>query len=304
MILVAGGTGTLGTILVRKLCDRGLAVRVLSRKPAAPSQLPDSVETVTADVRDGASLASAVRGCTTVISAIQGFAGEPKASPESIDRDGNFNLIAASVAAGVEHFVLVSVLDAAADHPISVHPAKFAAEQRLRGSGLTWTIVRPAAYLETWTGLVGAKLQDKHQCLVFGPGRNPINFVSARDVAALIDLALQDQGLRGQVLDVAGPENLSFVQIAERLIQASGEHGKIKHIPLAMLRVMSVLARPVSPMFARQAKAAVVMNTMDMSVDTSHIRDRFPAIPATTFDEVVKQQCGDRDTHAAERRTA
>jgi uncharacterized protein YbjT (DUF2867 family) len=100
---------------------------------------------------------------------------------------------------------------------------------------------------------------------------------------------IHDPSLRGQVLEVTGPENLTFTQLAERLITASGQPGRIRHIPLAMLRAMSVLARPVAPVFARQAQAAVVMNTTDMTADVAAIRDRFPTIPATTLDEVLRR---------------
>jgi NADH dehydrogenase len=131
---------------------------------------------------------------------------------------------------------------------------------------------------------------SSEQAVVFGPGRNPINFVSARDVAALVDLAVHDPSLRGQILEVAGPENLTFTELAERLIAASGQPGRIRHVPLPMLRVMSLLARPVSPMYARQAQAAVVMNTTDMRADLSTIRDRCPTVPATTLDEVLGRQ--------------
>jgi uncharacterized protein YbjT (DUF2867 family) len=290
VILVAGGTGTLGSQVVRRLSDRGLAVRVLTRDPALAAHLPASVDSLTGDLRDPSAAAAAVRGCETVISAVHGFAGPGKPSPEAIDRDANRALIRAAAAAGVRHLVLVSVLGAAPDHPMSLHRAKHAAEQTLRASGLAWTIVRPAAYLETWIAIVGAKLASNGPALVFGPGRNPIDFVSAHDVAAVVDLAVHDPSLRGQVLEVAGPENLTFTQLAERLITASGKPGRIRHIPLALLRAMSLLARPVSPAFARQAQAAVVMNTTDMTVDVTAIRDRFPTIPATTLDEVIRRQ--------------
>jgi uncharacterized protein YbjT (DUF2867 family) len=290
MILVAGGTGTLGTQLVRRLSDRGLPVRVLTRDPARAAHLPGSVEVLTGDLRDSAAVAAAVHGATTVVSAVHGFAGLGKPSPEAIDRDANRALIQAAADADVQHLVLVSVLGAAPDHPMSLHRAKHAAEQALQASGLAWTIIRPAAYLETWIAIIGAKLADRGQALVFGPGRNPINFVSAHDVAAVAALAVHDPSLQGQVLEVTGPENLSFTQLAERLITASGQPGRIRHVPLAMLRAMSVLARPVSPVFARQAQAAVVMNTTDMTVDVAAIRARFPTIPATTLDEVLRRQ--------------
>ncbi len=290
MILVAGGTGTLGTLVVRRLSERGLGLRVLTRDPARAVHLPDAVQTLTGDLQDPAAVAEAVRGCDTVISAVHGFAGPARPSPEAIDRDANRALIQAAAGAGVRHLVLVSVLDAAPDHPMSLHRAKYAAEQALETSGLPWTIIRPACYLETWIAVIGAKLASDGQALVLGPGRNPINFVSARDVAAAVDLAVHDQSLRGQLVEVAGPENLTFSQLADRLITASGKPGRTRHIPLPMLRVMSLLARPLSPTFARQAHAAVVMNTTDMTLDVSAIRGRLPTIPATTLDDVIRRQ--------------
>lgn len=290
MILVAGGTGTLGTQVVRLFVDRGQDVRVLSRDPARTAHLPGTVQILAGDLRDPATIAAAVRGCATVVSAVHGFAGPGRPSPETIDRDANRGLIQAAAAAGVGHMVLVSVLGAAPDHPMSLHRAKHAAEQALQAAGLPWTVIRPAAYLETWIGIVGAKLADEGQALVFGPGRNPINFVSADDVAAVVDLAVHDRSLHGQVVEVAGPENLTFTQLAERLIAVSGRPGRTRHIPLPMLRAMSLLARPVSPMFARQAQAAVVMNTTDMTVDLAAIRDRLPTVPATLLDEVLSRR--------------
>src|SRR6266542_2244866 len=266
MILVAGGTGTLGTRLVRLLSDRGVEVRVLTRDPARAAHLPHTVQILTGDLREPAAVAAAVRGCSTVVSAVHGFVGPGKPSPESIDRDANLALIQAAATAGVEHLVLVSGLGVAADHPMSLYRAKFAAEQALRASGLRWTIIRPSAYLETWIGVTGAKLAGKGQALVFGPGRNPVNFVAAEDVA--------------------GPENLTFTQIADQLIAAGGRPGRTRHIPLPMLRAMSVLARPAAPSFARQAQAAVMMNTADISA----IRDRLPTVPATTLHDLLTRQ--------------
>src|SRR6266545_2868572 len=225
MILVAGGTGTLGTRLVRLLSDRGVEVRVLTRDPARAAHLPHTVQILTGDLREPAAVAAAVRGCSTVVSAVHGFVGPGKPSPESIDRDANLALIQAAATAGVEHLVLVSGLG-----------------------------------------------------------------VAAEDVAVAVDLAIHDRSLRGQSVDVAGPENLTFTQIADQLIAAGGRPGRTRHIPLPMLRAMSVLARPAAPSFARQAQAAVMMNTADMTVDVSAIRDRLPTVPATTLHDLLTRQ--------------
>jgi len=286
VILVAGGTGRLGRRLVQLLVDAGERVRVLTRDRSRAHEMPSEVEIVDGDVRDPSAVASAMHACTKVVSAVHGFAGPGNPSPESIDRDGNRNLVRAAADAGVQHFVLVSVYDAREDHPMSLHRAKFAAEHALRGSGMRFTIVRATAFLETWMFVIGGSLANKGQAIVFGPGRNPINFVSVRDVGALVAQCVRETTSADEVLEIGGPENLDFVTVAERLIESSGRPGRIKHVPLPVLRAMSILARPFSPVFARQARAAVVMNTTDMTLDASH-RARFPRVPSTRLADLL-----------------
>ena len=290
MILVAGGTGTLGRLVVERLAAAGERVRVLTRDAARARALPTAVDDVAiGDVRDEASVAAAVAGATCVVSAVHGFVGARDASPESVDREGNAVLVRAAARAGVGRFVLTSVHDARPDHPMSLHRAKFAAEQELRASGLPFVIVRPTSFLETWLRVIGGAVSSKGQALVFGPGKNPINFVSVRDVAALVALCARTDAATGEVLDIGGPENLGFVDVAARLLAAShDERARIRHVPLPALRALSVLARPFSPVFARQAHAAVVMNTTDMTFDgAARLRERFAAVPTTWLADVV-----------------
>jgi uncharacterized protein YbjT (DUF2867 family) len=289
VILIVGGTGLLGRELVPLLLAEGRRVRVLTRDPSRAAHLPSEVEIVTGDLRNAADLAAAVAGCTSVVSAAQGFAGPGNPSPESIDRDGNRALIHAATEARVGSFVLLSAHGASADHPMSLHRAKHAAEEAVRASGVPFTIIRATAFLERWRRVIGDSIRDKGHALVFGQGKNPINFVSVRDVAALVALALRDDSLRGETLEIGGPQNIDFVTFAERLIEASGKPARIKHIPLPVLRIMSVLARPFSPMFARQAGAAVVMNTIDMTCDVP-TRERFPMLPSTRLADVLAQR--------------
>ena len=103
MILLAGGTGRLGTVLASRLAGRGLPVRVLTRDPARAAHLAaHRVEVATGDVRDRASVARAVHGADIVVSAVHGFTGPRGVSPATIDYQGNVNLIDAAKAAGAE----------------------------------------------------------------------------------------------------------------------------------------------------------------------------------------------------------
>ena len=87
------------------------------------------------DVRDAATLAAAIDGVTTVVSAVQGFAGPGRVTPASVDRDGNANLVDAASAVGAD-VVLMSVVGASPDSPMELFRAKYEAETNLRASGV------------------------------------------------------------------------------------------------------------------------------------------------------------------------
>jgi uncharacterized protein YbjT (DUF2867 family) len=295
MILVAGGSGTLGTRLLDLLTDRGLDVRILSRNPGkAQPRVGDRVQIVPGDVRDARAVEHAVAGARTVVSAITGFGAARDVSPRTVDWEGNANLIRAAKAAGVEHFILLSVCQAASDHPIELFRMKHRAEEALRASGLAWTIIRPTAYMETWVGLLGDPLLNTGSTRIFGRGENPINFVSAHDVAHFVDLAVADHAMRGAAVDVGGPEDLTVKQVVETFQTMTGARGKVSHIPLPMMRVMSALMKPFNPTMAGLIQAAVVMDTRDMTFDQSETHRRYPSISATSLADVVRKDYAHR----------
>ncbi len=293
MILIAGGTGTLGTRVVRLLVTQGHAVRVMTRDPARAVNLAGAgVEIATGDVRDPSAVARAMGGVQAVISAIHGFSGTGGGSPETVDRLGNGTLVRAAREVGVEHFILVSVQGASPDHPIDLFRAKYLAEQELRASGLTWTIIRPTASMETWASLIGAPLLATGKTRLFGRGNNPINFVAADDVARFVTLAVSDPALRGEVVEVGGPENLTFRQFAQTFQAVTGKTGTINHVPLSLMRALAVLLRLVNPTVARQIQAGVVMDTRDMTFDPADTSQRYPSIAPTPLAEMVAREYG------------
>jgi NADH dehydrogenase len=272
MILVAGGTGRLGSLVVSRLAAQGLAVRVLTRDRARAERLVGvATEIVEGDVRDRPSIERAVEGSRTVVSAVHGFAGPGRVTPASVDRDGNANLVAAAEAVGAD-MVLVSVVGASPDNPMELFRAKYDAEQHLRASRVPWTIVRATAFVELWAEIMSKRI-------VFGKGDNPINFVSAADVAAVVERAVVDTRLREMVLEVGGPQNMTFNQLASLLQKVRGGPAKVRHVPRWLLRTMA----PVT----RQARAAVTMDTVDMTFDAHAAHRAFADLPMTDIQIAV-----------------
>ena len=229
MIVVAGASGTLGPLLIPLLIGRDEPVRVVTRNPVTTATKLSGVEIVGGDVTRPDDARRVLQGARVVVSAITGFASP--AGIEAVDVGGNRNLARGAAEAGAEQFVLLSVAQASADHPIALFRAKFEAEQEVKASGVAWTIIRPAAYLETWLGVIGGPLMATGKTMVFGGGRNPINFVSALDVARFVDLSIADPALRGKVVDVPGPQNLTLDQLVQTVETVTGRSGRVSTAP-------------------------------------------------------------------------
>jgi len=281
MILIAGGTGRLGSVLAASLTGRGLPVRVLTRVPARADNLAAlGIDVATGDVRDRASLAAAASGADTVVSAIHGFTGPRGTSPVTIDYQGNVNLIDAARAADAQ-FVLMSVVGAAADSPMELFRMKHAAEQHLRAGDGDWTIVRATAFLELWIDVLAKTAARSGRPVVCGRGDNPINFVSVIDVAGLVEQAVTDPATRGRILEIGGPDNFSFNQLAAAIQQAAGRPAAPRHVPPMVLRLMARSAGYLRPELGRQARAALVMDRADFSFEATGIRQAYPSVSCT-----------------------
>jgi uncharacterized protein YbjT (DUF2867 family) len=295
MILLAGGTGHLGSQVAPLLIARGLSVRVLTRDPDKTTPRMIGVELVRGDVRDAVSLKAAMVGVDTVVSAVTGF-GPGGDGPCAIDHEGNRNLIRAAEAAGATRYVLVSMHGAGPDHPLELLRMKHRAEEILRESRLAWTIIRPTVFMELWVRIVCGPILEARTARVFGRGTNPINFVSVNDLARFVELAVVTPELRGGALNVGGPENLPLNRVVQIFSTIVGRTASVNHVPLRGLRLAALLMRPIRPDLARMIEAGAQMDTANMTFDAAELRQQYPAIPLTSLAEVVR-----RDYRATER---
>jgi uncharacterized protein YbjT (DUF2867 family) len=148
-MLVIGGTGTLGTRVVRRLVAAGVPVRVMTRDRARSDAVRAvGAQPVEGDLTDARSLDAACAGEDRVLLAAHGFIGRGRYASENVDGAGHRALIDAARRAGVGRLVYVSALGAAPDHPVDFFRTKFATEQYLAASGLAHVILRPSAFME------------------------------------------------------------------------------------------------------------------------------------------------------------
>jgi uncharacterized protein YbjT (DUF2867 family) len=285
MILVAGGTGALGSRIANRLCQRGLPVRVMSRGTRLGHPLEPGVEVRTGDVRRRASVDEAMRGVTTVVSAVHGFVGPGGVSPASVDRLGNGHLVDAAAEVGSD-VVLMSVLGASADGAMELSRMKYAAEQHLFAGPCAWTVVRAAPFAQTWITLLEDTAGRSRRPMVFGDGRNPIPWVDIEDVAALAEKSVLDRSLRGRVLEIAGPESLGLAALASLVMTRHGWTGSPRRCPRPALQVVAQTLGRLAPGLGRKARAALAMDTM-ATVDCRALRAEFAGLRWRTVSAVL-----------------
>jgi NADH dehydrogenase len=297
MILVVGSTSKVGKHAVPQLLMQGEKVRAMTRIPSGPDAENFGklgAEVVQGDLRDPASLARACQGVEKVLALAHGFTpGQPDNNLHTVDEVGNRDLIDAAKTAGVQHFVFASILGVTADSPMDLFRIKYATEQYLQKSGLSYTILRAAAFMEFWAAMVGEPIIKAGKTTIFGKGDNPINFVSAEDVARFSVMALSDPRMRNEIIEIGGPENLTFNQVAGLFEKISGQPAKITHVPLPIMRVMRLMMRPFNPMLSVQITGGIIMDTENQACDMSATLQKFP-VKLTRLEEVAQQMVSER----------
>jgi hypothetical protein len=99
--------------------------------------------------------------------------------------------------------------------------------------------------------------------------------------------------MRGQIVDVPGPDNLTVDEPIEITEAFSRRSGRVSHAPRAAMRFLSVALRLINPMRAGQIGAALVMDTRDMAVDGLAVRTAYPSIPMTRAREMAMRLYGE-----------
>lgn len=279
MILVVGATGHLGGLIVRSLLDHGKSVRILVRTGSSYEHLVAAgAQPVAGDLKDEESLSACCTGVEAIVSTANSALREGDDTVESVDRQGNRSLIEAATAAGVGHFVFTSVLGASPDNPVPFIRAKGETEERLRDSGMSWTVLQPDAYMDTWFPIVvgGPALAGQPVTLV-GEGRRRHSFVAMRDVAAYV-LAALDQEAKGQTLLIGGPEPVSWRDVIAAFNRELG-----REVPVRSVQP----GQPVPGLPDVVAQLLAMMETYDSPIDSSELAGTY-GVTQTPLAEFVR----------------
>ncbi len=291
MILIVGVTGVLGRETARQLLAAGHKVRGTTRNPASAEDLKKlGVEVVHGDLIEPASLQKACRGVEQVIYAAHSLLGTGKYSSEAVDDAGTRALIDIAKAAGIQHFVYLSAKDASPKHPTDFFRTKSKMEDYLKASGLSYTILRPSAFMEHHVhNLLGATIPTTGKTTIYGAGNNPNNFIAGCDIARFAVLAVTDPRLKNRSIDVGGPDNVTKNQVVEMYGRFSGKTPKVTHVPTGMMKVMGPILRPVQPVLSRLMSFSAWADTDDIRFDSSAMLKESP-MTLTHVEDFIRER--------------
>jgi uncharacterized protein YbjT (DUF2867 family) len=238
--LVVGATGHTGSEICRLLVEQGHEVRALVRATADPARVGRlrelGVGIVAGDLHAPESLARACDGVAAVIStATATGVAQPGDTVVNVDGEGQLALVDAAAAAGVGQFVFVSFSgNLVADTPLS--RSKRAVESRLQGNDMTWTVLRPSAFMEIWLSpLVGFNVPEG-SVVVYGTGGTPISYISFQDVARFAVGSLGQEWAWNRTIELGGPDAVTPLQAVRMAEEVTGREMSVQHVPVEALQ--------------------------------------------------------------------
>jgi NAD(P)H dehydrogenase (quinone) len=222
--LVTGAAGKTGRAVIRALVARGQAVRALVRRPeqVQPVKELGVREVVTGDLRDPVAVGQAARGSQAIYHICPNMHPDEAAIGQVV--------IAAARSAGVQHFVYHSVL-----HPqveaMPHHWLKMRVEERLFESGLGYTILQPAAYMQNvlaqWNNITQEGIYPVPYRV-----ETRLGMVDLGDVAEAAAIVLTEAGHEGATYELVGAEALSQIEVALILAGSLGRPVRVETVAI------------------------------------------------------------------------
>lgn len=238
MILITGATGFVGRSVLRRLkYDYDLTVRVLLRPGSRVERLPVEVpiHVMMGNVSDEESLLAAMDGVHTVIHLVGTDGRGRHADLDGVDVAGARTLAAVARVARVGRIILVSRFGADKASAYPALRAKGQVESLVQNSGVSYTIFRTGVLFgehDSFSEHIAMMLRPFPVYFVPGDGETMLQPLWVEDLARCVVMSLEDLDMVDRVLDLGGPELVTYKRVVQRVMRASGSPRPISGVPL------------------------------------------------------------------------
>ena len=221
MILITGASGNAGGAVLREVLKIGSGARAMYRSKEDSAKVPQGATAVIADFAAQQSLSRALEGIDTVYLVC---------SPVRELVELESNMIDASHKAGVKHIVLNSALGAG-DFAKSFPSWHRKVEDKLKGSGMDFTILRPNGFMQNLISYFAPSIRAEG-AFYQSTGSAKVSHIDLRDIAVAAAKILSSPAHHsGKIYELNGPEALSYAEIAEEISKATGR--KVQYVDIS-----------------------------------------------------------------------
>lgn len=242
-VFLTGGTGFVGSEVLRQLVSAGHSVRALVRDGSEDKlAVPDGVEIHSGDITDAASMVGGLEGCDAVIhlvGIIREFPGRG-VTFKKMHVVATENVLEAAEEQGVSRYLHMSSNGTRARSNTGYHRTKWQAEELVRNSNLEWTIFRPSLIFapgSEFVHMLSEVIRRLPVVPVIGDGQYRMQPVALGEVASSFVRALEMPETIGKTYHLGGGESYSYDEILDLTSQAMGKGLATKlHQPLFMIK--------------------------------------------------------------------
>lgn len=250
-VFVTGGSGFVGSEIIRQLLAAGHEVRALarSRKTATAEA---GLEFWPGDATEPETLKGALAGCEAIIHLIGIIREFPdkQITFQRLHIDATRNILAAAQEQGIRRYLHMSSNGTRRDGVAEYHKTKWAAEELVRASGLDTTIFRPSVIFgpgDAFVNMLATIIRRTPIVPVIGDGEYQMAPVAVANVATGFVRALTQPESIGEIYHCCGPQAFTYNQILDEIARALGRHGITRiHQPVLMMRSLSALLEGMS----------------------------------------------------------
>ncbi|MEO0464854.1 MAG: complex I NDUFA9 subunit family protein [Pseudomonadota bacterium] len=250
LVTVFGGSGYIGNYVAQSLLSRGARLRIASRNPERSHSLKPlanlgQLQFARCDILKEESVAAALHGADYVVNLVGAFAGDL----EQLMGEAPGTMARLAAQNGAQGFVHVSAIGPDKGSSAAYARGKALGEEKVLEAFPQASVLRPSIVFgkdDNFLNMFGQMIEMMPALPVFGPEAK-LQLVYADDVAEAVAVALEDSAAHGgHIYELGGPEQLSMLEINERIAAAQGRKRRFMAMPDGLSALFAAL--PLTPM--------------------------------------------------------
>ncbi len=289
MILVTGGTGFVGTHLVKRLAREKIHTRCLLRKNSRITKLLElGIEVAYGDVNNKESLQKALEDAETVVHLVGIIVERKGATFEIIHTQGTRNLVAAGKEAGVRRFIYISALGARENARSRYHITKWEAEQEVIQSGMEYVIFRPSIMIGEGGEFIRmlSRIVQQAPVVPIIDGNSKVQPIYVENTIDCIVRSLVDPEITNRIFEIAGPRQITYRELFLTLMKVVATKKPTVEIPIWLMQPVAYILERVMekpPITTQQ----LIMLQEDNICDITEMQDVF-RLKLMPFEDVLR----------------